>query len=173
MQTSGLEEKDGLQRRFFFTGYIVYKKSLSDVFCVDLRTFQVAKRRMGTGKVDVEAVFGKHTGEAPVGAAALRHVGDVVVEELAEQFIPFCGPPLYISTQHCFHLNGSILQSLLQVRYSLTGSSVASSGSGRLRRELMPVLGQFETMTSDSISIQKECGPDNVCIPNLTVQASQ
>ena len=67
-----------------------------------------------------------------------------------------------------------ILQSLLQVRYSLTGSSVASSSSaGRLRRELMPVLGQFETMTSDSISIQKECGPDNVCIPNLTVQASQ
>ena len=73
-------------------------------------------------------------------------------------------------------LNLESFQSLLQVRYSLTGSSVASSSSsagGRLRRELMPVLGQFETMTSDSISIQKECGPDNVCIPNLTVQASQ
>ena len=57
-----------------------------------------------------------------------------------------------------------------QVRYSLTGDSVSG---GRSRRDLRPVLGQFEKMTSDSLSIQKDCGPDNKCIPNLSLGATQ
>ena len=55
----------------------------------------------------------------------------------------------------------------VQVHYSLTGGS-----SARFRRELNPVLGQFETMSSDSISIQKNCGPDNLCIPDLSLEAN-
>lgn len=71
-------------------------------------------------------------------------------------------------------LSGNIHDKLtsldLQVRYALTGDSVSG---GRSRRELRPVLGQFEKMTADSISIMKDCGPDNLCIPNLSLGASQ
>jgi integrin alpha 8 len=59
----------------------------------------------------------------------------------------------------------------VQVHYSLTGQASGYSGS-RFRRELNPVLGQFETMSSDSVSIQKNCGKDNLCIPDLSLEAN-
>ena len=58
----------------------------------------------------------------------------------------------------------------IKVRYSLKDKS---SSAFRPRRDLTPVLGQFEKMATDSISIQKDCGSDNVCIPNLSVEATQ
>lgn len=59
----------------------------------------------------------------------------------------------------------------VQVHYSLTGQSSGFAVS-RFRRNLNPVLGQFERMASDSISIQKNCGADNLCVPNLSVEAN-
>lgn len=56
-----------------------------------------------------------------------------------------------------------------QVRYSLKTSQIGFGSSG----SLTPVLGQFEKMAMDSISIQKDCGADNLCIPNLSLEASQ
>ena len=55
-----------------------------------------------------------------------------------------------------------------QVRYSLRTRRGFSAG-----KTLKPVLGQFEKMAADSISIQKNCGSDNLCIPNLSIDTSQ
>ena len=53
----------------------------------------------------------------------------------------------------------------VQLRYAL-GSNVAV-GPG-----LPPVLGHGEHLVTDSINIQKECGVDNICIPDLSIQSS-
>ena len=53
----------------------------------------------------------------------------------------------------------------VQLRYAL-GSNVAV-GPG-----LPPVLGHGEHLVTDSINIQKECGGDNICIPDLSIQSS-
>lgn len=40
-------------------------------------------------------------------------------------------------------------------------------------RELLPVLDNSDgLLAKDSISIQKNCGPDNICIPDLRLIAS-
>ena len=54
----------------------------------------------------------------------------------------------------------------VQLRYAL-GSNVAV-GPG-----LPPVLGHGEHLVTDSINIQKECGADNLCIPNLSVKTQK
>ena len=54
----------------------------------------------------------------------------------------------------------------IQVRYSLDTS--ATTGRG-----LKPVLAHGEHMIQDSISIQKECGDDSVCIPDLSIKTNQ
>lgn len=66
------------------------------------------------------------------------------------------------------YLPGSMIHDKLtsldvQLRYSL--GSTAALGAG-----LHPVLGHGEHLVTDSINIQKECGRDNICIPNLTVK---
>merc|ERR1719339_549921 len=53
----------------------------------------------------------------------------------------------------------------VQLRYAL-GSTVA------VGPVLPPVLGHGEHLVTDSINIQKECGADNICIPNLSIQSS-
>merc|ERR1719495_625661 len=54
----------------------------------------------------------------------------------------------------------------IQVKYSL-GSTAGSGG------ELNPVLAHGEHTAADSISIQKECGGDSVCIPNLSIKTGE
>ena len=61
------------------------------------------------------------------------------------------------------------------MRYSLrTGSSGAAvSGRRRVTRSLVPVLDQSrDAIRRDSINIQKNCGPDNICIPDLKLSAT-
>merc|ERR1719339_390253 len=53
----------------------------------------------------------------------------------------------------------------VQLRYAL-GSTVA------VGPVLPPVLGHGEHLVTDSINIQKECGADNICVPNLSIQSS-
>jgi len=60
------------------------------------------------------------------------------------------------------------------MRYSLrTGSSAAVAGRRRVTRSLVPVLDQSrDAIRRDSINIQKNCGPDNICIPDLKLSAT-
>jgi len=60
----------------------------------------------------------------------------------------------------------------VQVRYSLAEKNAGRNFYGRQRRELAPVLGHDDKMATDTMSIQKNCGNDNICVPNLMVQAS-
>jgi hypothetical protein len=55
------------------------------------------------------------------------------------------------------------------MRYNLrTGSGATLAGRRRVTRSLVPVLDQSkDSVRRDSISIQKNCGPDNTCIPDL------
>ena len=62
-------------------------------------------------------------------------------------------------------INDKLTSLEVQLRYAL-GSAVAV-GPG-----LPPVLGHGEHLVTDSINIQKECGADNICIPNLSIQSS-
>merc|ERR1719189_2798533 len=50
------------------------------------------------------------------------------------------------------------------MKYSLAESR------GRVSGGLNPVLAHGDHMVSDSLNIQKECGADNLCIPNLSVK---
>ena len=73
------------------------------------------------------------------------------------------------------HLPASGIQDKLtsidvQVRYSLAKPN--RNYYGRQRRELAPVLGHYDQMATDSVSIQKNCGPDNKCVPNLVIDVS-
>ncbi len=81
-----------------------------------------------------------------------------------------------IRDSHTVYLPGSAsvhdkLTSLdVQMHYSL----VRSRSRSRPRREdLRPVLGQFQKMAAHSITIQKDCGKDDLCIPDLSIEASQ
>ena len=67
----------------------------------------------------------------------------------------------------CFQVRCS-----LSSRGNAAASTSTSSGLSR-RRSLVPVLGHDDRLVSDSLSIQKNCGTDNVCIPNLSVDVSQ
>lgn len=55
-----------------------------------------------------------------------------------------------------------------EVRYSLRENPDARR---RNRRSLPPVLGAETPSKSDVIVIQKNCGPDNICIPDMQVSA--
>ncbi|XP_055531825.1 integrin alpha-PS2 isoform X2 [Wyeomyia smithii] len=59
----------------------------------------------------------------------------------------------------------------VEMKYSLRQSS--SSAQGGRRATVDPVLDQNRgTVQKDSINIQKNCGPDNVCIPDLRLQVN-
>ena len=76
--------------RFFYRTYRLQLKSSSDVlvFCVD-----ALSKLLNVGWVLGKLMWKQSLANTPVGAAALRHEGDVVVEELAEQFTPFLWTP--------------------------------------------------------------------------------
>lgn len=61
-----------------------------------------------------------------------------------------------------------------EMRYSLrSGATQWSTTRRRFQRGLTPVLDLNEPLSrKDSISIQKNCGKDNVCIPNLRIIAT-
>jgi integrin alpha 8 len=54
----------------------------------------------------------------------------------------------------------------VQMRYSLA-KAVAQAGA------LNPVLGHGDHLATDSINIQKECGSDNICVPNLSIKTRE
>lgn len=56
----------------------------------------------------------------------------------------------------------------IQMKYSL-----ASAGSGRTASGLTPVLAHGDHVVTDSLNIQKECGSDAICIPNLTIKTQK
>jgi len=56
----------------------------------------------------------------------------------------------------------------IQMRYSLSSQALASTTQG-----LIPVLGHGDHLATDSLNIQKECGADNICIPNLSIQTKE
>ncbi|XP_019559694.3 integrin alpha-PS2 isoform X1 [Aedes albopictus] len=59
----------------------------------------------------------------------------------------------------------------VEMKYNLRQSSY--SQQRRRRATVEPVLDQNKgTVQKDSINIQKNCGPDNVCIPDLRLQVS-
>ena len=60
-----------------------------------------------------------------------------------------------------------------QVRYSLANNQNRGQNFyGQQRRVLAPVLGHNDKLATDTMSIQKNCGEDNICVPNLSVEAS-
>ncbi|RZF48596.1 hypothetical protein LSTR_LSTR008556, partial [Laodelphax striatellus] len=65
-----------------------------------------------------------------------------------------------------------------EMRYSLRGEShwaaqSARAGRGRQPRSLFPILDHNEPLLRrDSVSIQKNCGRDNICIPDLRLTAT-
>ncbi len=79
---------------------------------------------------------------------------------------------------HTVYLSGSNVHDKLtsldvQMHYSLRNEGSGAFRSSRVRRDqLRPVLGQFQKMAAHSITIQKNCGQDNLCIPDLSVEAS-
>ena len=56
----------------------------------------------------------------------------------------------------------------IQMKYSLDDTVQVVSGSG-----LTPVLAHGDHLETDSLSIQKECGNDNICIPNLSISTQR
>jgi hypothetical protein len=60
-----------------------------------------------------------------------------------------------------------------EVRYSLREVTDTRRGgavqAGRSRRSLPPVLGADAPSKTDVIVIQKNCGPDNICVPDMQV----
>jgi len=60
----------------------------------------------------------------------------------------------------------------VQMHYALRNRD-AGYGFSRQTRDLRPVLGQFERMATHSIAIRKNCGEDDTCIPDLSVEATQ
>ncbi|EFX79732.1 hypothetical protein DAPPUDRAFT_304328 [Daphnia pulex] len=60
-----------------------------------------------------------------------------------------------------------------EVRYSLREVTDTRRGgatqAGRSRRSLPPVLGAEAPSKTDVIVIQKNCGPDNICVPDMQV----
>jgi hypothetical protein len=72
-----------------------------------------------------------------------------------------------------FYLQSGIRDKLTpleaEMRYTLrTDSGATVASRRRVTRSLIPVLDQSQdSVRHDSISIQKNCGPDNNCIPDL------
>lgn len=57
----------------------------------------------------------------------------------------------------------------IQMKYSLSErGSLAAGSSG-----LTPALAHGDHTVSDSLSIQKDCGHDSICIPNLSVKTQK
>ena len=58
----------------------------------------------------------------------------------------------------------------IQMKYSLAnaGAQMVAGRSG-----LTPVLAHGDHLVTDSLNIQKECGSDNLCIPNLSVKTKK
>lgn len=64
------------------------------------------------------------------------------------------------------HIKDKLTSLEVQVRYRLAES--ASSGQG-----LNPVLGHGDHLAADSCNIMKECGADNICIPDLAIKTRE
>lgn len=89
---------------------------------------------------------------------------------------------LYRGRQECNHAEVYIADGIrdkltpleVEMRYNLRQASTSYSSSTlprRIRDDPLPILDQNEgTMQKDSINIQKNCGPDNVCIPDLKLE---
>jgi hypothetical protein len=59
----------------------------------------------------------------------------------------------------------------VQARYALAaGQQQQQEGVGG---DLMPVLAHGDHLAADTLNIQKECGPDNICIPNLSIKTNK
>ena len=56
----------------------------------------------------------------------------------------------------------------IQMKFSLDDGVQAVAGSG-----LTPVLAHGDHLATDSLSIQKECGNDNIYIPNLSISTKK
>jgi len=59
----------------------------------------------------------------------------------------------------------------VQARYSLAATQEVAGGGGG--SELLPVLAHGDHLAADTLNIQKECGADNICIPNLSIKANR
>ena len=64
------------------------------------------------------------------------------------------------------NINDKLTSLDIQLRYSLT----ESAGAGV---DLRPVLAHGDHLASDSLNIQKECGADNICIPDLSIKTHE
>ena len=56
----------------------------------------------------------------------------------------------------------------IQMKYALSEQGALPGGSG-----LMPALAHGDHTVSDSLSIQKDCGYDSICVPNLSVKTQK
>ena len=56
----------------------------------------------------------------------------------------------------------------VQARYALAAGQPEAAGT-----ELMPVLAHGDHLAADTLNIQKECGADNICIPNLSIKTNK
>ena len=57
----------------------------------------------------------------------------------------------------------------IQMKYSLSESGALPAGSSGLT----PALAHGDHTVSDSLSIQKDCGHDSICVPNLSVKTQK
>ena len=57
----------------------------------------------------------------------------------------------------------------IQMKYSLSESGALPAGSSGLT----PALAHGDHTVSDSLSIQKDCGQDSICVPNLSVKTQK
>ena len=69
-------------------------------------------------------------------------------------------------------ISAKFLFMFFKVKYSLAEANRGRNYYGQQRRELAPVLGHDDKLATDTMSIQKNCGEDNICVPNLAVEAS-
>jgi hypothetical protein len=60
----------------------------------------------------------------------------------------------------------------VQARYALAAAQQEAAGGGG-GGELLPVLAHGDHLAADTLNIQKECGADNICIPNLSIKANR
>ena len=63
----------------------------------------------------------------------------------------------------------------VQARYTLAAGQpeVSAAAAGGGAEQLQPVLAHGDHLADDTLNIQKECGPDNICIPNLSIKANK
>lgn len=60
----------------------------------------------------------------------------------------------------------------IEVKYNLSESASYVSARRDPRAQLTPVLDLDQPPVKDAISVHKNCGPDNVCIPNLVLSCT-